>query len=78
MWNNITKEEKSQIMGSWTNATLEKKLANKNFMYLKDEAYSGKDVYHVVFKTKNESLLGPIGIYVDPLTMRIIGGDYRE
>ena len=77
-WSISTEEERAQIIGDWRNASIEKKVVDKRFMYLTDERYSGKKVYRVVFRAKNQGLLGPFGVYVDPLTTRIIGCDYRE
>jgi hypothetical protein len=78
VWNKLTNESKKEIIGTWKDAKLEKVIVNKKFIYLSDVKYDGKELYHVVFKTKNDSLLGPIGSYVDPETKEIVGGDYRE
>jgi hypothetical protein len=78
VWNKLSNESKKEIIGTWKDAKLEKVIANKRFMNLKDEKYDGKELYHVVFHTKRDSILGPIGSYIDPETNEIVGGDYRE
>lgn len=78
VWNKLSNEVKKEIVGTWKEAALEKVIANKRSMYLKDEKYDGKELYHVVFQTKRDSILGPIGSYIDPETKVIVGGDYRE
>jgi hypothetical protein len=78
VWNKLPNESKKEVIGTWKDAKLEKVVVNKKFVYLNDVKYDGKELYHVVFKTKNDSLLGPIGSYIDPETKEIVGGDYRE
>lgn len=81
VWNNLSNEGKKEIKGTggtWKDATLEKVIANKRLMYLKDEKYDGKELYHVVFSTTETGMLGPIGVYVDPETKKIVGWDIRE
>jgi hypothetical protein len=37
-----------------------------------------KDTYKVIFRTNNQSLLGPITIYVDKNSYKILGIDLRD
>lgn len=77
VWSILSKESKEEIIGNWTDAKIEKwEVKDKSFFI--DEKYYGKRVYHVVFRTRNDGLLGPIGVYVDPWTKEIVGGDTRE
>ncbi|MDI3508476.1 MAG: hypothetical protein PWP55_668 [Clostridiales bacterium] len=77
-WDQLSEESKKEIVGDWQDAKLEKVIANGKSINLLDLDYDNKEVYHVTFKTKNEELLGPIGVYISLDTHKIIGADYRE
>jgi hypothetical protein len=78
IWEKLSQESKAEIIGTWKDAKMEKVIGNKQRSYLKDERYDGKELFHIVFSTKRDGLLGPIGVYIDPETKEIVGGDYRE
>ncbi len=62
VWNRLSNEQRKEIIGTWSDATLEK---------------VNNGTYHVVFHTTRDGLLGPIGVYIDPETKEIVGKDGR-
>ena len=78
IWDKLSQESKAEIVGTWKDAKMEKVIGNKRFSNLKDERYDGKELIHIVFSTKQDHLLGPIGVYIDPETKEVVGADYRE
>jgi hypothetical protein len=78
IWDKLSQESKAEIIGTWKDAKMEKVIGNKQRSYLKDARYDGKELFHIVFSTNRDNLLGPIGVYIDPETKEIVGGDLRE
>jgi hypothetical protein len=78
IWDKLSQESKAEIIGTWKDAKMEKVIGNKQRSYLKDERYDGKELFYIVFSTKRDNLLGPIGVFVNPETKEIVGGDLRE
>lgn len=78
IWDKLSQESKAEIVGTWKDAKMEKVIGNKRFSNLTDEGYDGKELIHIVFSTKKDHLLGPIGVYINPETKEVVGGDYRE
>jgi hypothetical protein len=78
IWDKLGQESKAEIIGTWKDAKMEKVIGNKQRSYFKDERYDGKELFHIVFSTKRDDLLGPIGVYIDTETKEIVGGDFRQ
>ncbi len=78
VWSQLTSEAKKEILGTWKEAMLEKVVLDNKYVYFTDDTYYGKELFHIVFETINDGLLGPIGTYVDPQTLEIVGYDLRD
>ncbi|WP_141504536.1 hypothetical protein [Paenibacillus luteus] len=75
-YHSLSEAEQSTIVGDWKQT--EVKMFKWVEIPFKRQKEVSEDVKQVVFKTKYDALLGPIGIYVDPSTQLIIGYDLRD
>lgn len=78
VWNQLPKESKEEVVGTWKDGTVTKVIADKNIGHLKDEKYIGKEVYMVSYKSKYEAVLGDLRVYADMETKEIIGWFMRD
>ncbi|WP_146142057.1 hypothetical protein [Prolixibacter denitrificans] len=60
-WNSLDDQEKSTVIIDWTQAKVEM------------TTYNDKSAYSVIFNTDADALLGPITVYVDPVTKKVLG-----
>jgi hypothetical protein len=65
-WVSLSDQEKLTITTEWRNARVEK------------TTYKNKKVYSVLFNTVDDALLGPIVIFVDRNSNRILGQGFRN
>jgi hypothetical protein len=76
-WNHLTQHQKKTVTGDWRKAKVT--MVRWNDVPLKKTTtVRPDDIYKVTFNTKQDALLGPIGIYLDPVTKTIVGYDVRE
>jgi len=60
-WNSLSVTEKATVTVSWEKATVS------------ETTYREKDVYAVTFNTSEDPLLGPIVVYIDKITLGVVG-----
>ena len=60
-WNALSASEKSTVITQWQQA------------HVSSEIYQNVHVYAVMFNTTEDPLLGPIVVYVDMFSKRVIG-----
>lgn len=60
-WNSISEQEKLTVIADWKQAPVEK------------TTYEGINVFSVRFNTTDDGLLGPITVYVDMTSKKVIG-----
>ncbi|UUZ85875.1 hypothetical protein LJK88_21890 [Paenibacillus sp. P26] len=75
-WDQVSEEEKKTITGDWKKA--EVKEVNWKDVPMKTTTVEPERVFKVTFKTKNDGMVGPIGIYIDFTTKKIVGYDARK
>lgn len=75
-WNQISEAEKASVNGDWKKASV--KITKWDDVPLKKASYKPESVYKVTFTTKEDPMLGPIGIYFDPATKKVVGYDARK
>lgn len=75
-WNQLSEKEKSTITGDWREAKVT--IVQWSAVPLKQTKVEPEVIYKVTFNTELDALLGPIGIYFDPVTKTIVGYDVRE
>lgn len=65
-WNSLTEDEKSTVIGEWEEAHVEA------------TSYQQKSVYAIRFNTSYDALLGPIIVYIDVETKKVLGQALRD
>ncbi|HEY4785288.1 MAG TPA: hypothetical protein VIH57_04535 [Bacteroidales bacterium] len=65
-WNSLSTQEKSTVTIDWKKAKVEL------------STYNGESAYMVIFNTRDDELLGPITVYVDPLIRVVLGQGFRD
>ena len=64
-WNSLSTSERSTVTVDWEKATV------------RETTFQDKEVYSVIFNTKDDPLLGPIIVYIDKTTHEVVGYGYR-
>ncbi|WP_028563027.1 hypothetical protein [Paenibacillus pinihumi] len=77
-WEGLSKKEQKVVVGSWESATIEKIEVSKLKFPLIFLEKNSENIYRVTFKTTQDELLGPIGVYIDADIKKIVGYDIRE
>ncbi|MDM5190566.1 hypothetical protein QUF99_25545 [Bacillus sp. DX4.1] len=72
VWNQLSNQEKQNIIGDWENATMTKTVLHKYNSHQTNEAYEGKAVYLIHFPS-DASAPKNIEVYVDIDTNEIVG-----
>lgn len=75
-WAQVSKEEQKTVLGNWKQAEVKEVKWNDVPTKLTDK--EPEKILKVTFKTKNDGMVGPIGIYIDPKTEQIVGYDARK
>lgn len=75
-WDYISEESKETIVGEWNEASVEK-ASYEQIPIIKSDKRS-EHVYKVTFKTTHDALLGPICLYIDSDTNKVIGLNARK
>lgn len=70
-WKHLTQEEKSTVTGDWKKAKVT--IVQWDEVPLKKSTVKPEVIYKVTFNTNQDGLLGPMGIYFDPVTKIIVG-----
>jgi hypothetical protein len=65
-WNSLSSQEKSTVTVDWNEAPVN------------TVVYNSKKAYSVTFQTNLDELLGPIVIYIDRNTLKIVGQNARD
>jgi hypothetical protein len=65
-WNWLDNNAKSTVIVDWRQAPVQ------------TTVYSQKQVYAVIFNTDMDALLGPITVYVDTATKKVLGQALRD
>lgn len=78
VWNQLSKESKEEVVGTWKDTAVTKVIADKNIGHLKDKKYIGREVYMVSYKSKYDAILGDLRVYADMETKEIIGWFMRD
>ncbi|MPQ33919.1 hypothetical protein E4V42_21195 [Clostridium estertheticum] len=75
VWNQLSKAEQNEIIGTWKDGKIEKNLTEKDISEFqpKDGGVIAKDVYSVTFKSKNEPTLGNVKKLVNIKSNKIVG-----
>lgn len=76
VWNQLSKEAKEEIVGTWENAKVEK-VTLQNHAFQNSEQYMGKELLRVSFDS-SKTTLGPVVVYVDPENKKIVGYGLRD
>ncbi|MWC31027.1 hypothetical protein [Paenibacillus sp. MMS18-CY102] len=77
-WNELSKEDKESVTGDWKNAQVALAKWEDVTMKKTTEKPDTEALYKVTFLTDRDAQLGPIGIYIDPVTKKIVGYDGRQ
>jgi len=64
-WNSLSEQSKSTVTIWWSQATVI------------ETTYNEKNVYAVTFNTSDAALLGPITVYVDKVSLVVLGQALR-
>ncbi|HHW36477.1 MAG TPA: hypothetical protein GXX18_04190, partial [Bacillales bacterium] len=75
-WQSLSENEKDTVIGDWQNAEVIEVSPADVPQHIKPE--KNQKVVKVVFHTEQDSLLGPIGLYIDRSSKEIIGPDIRK
>ena len=75
-WESLSKNTKDTVMGDWQKAEVIEVSSADIPQHIKQE--KNQKVVRVVFHTEQDSLLGPIGLYINRSSKEIIGSDLRE
>lgn len=78
VWNQLPQKSKDEVIGTWKEATIKKITVNKNMGRLNDAKYDGKEVYLIAFKSNKNATLGPLSVYADIQTEKIVGFGNRD
>ncbi|WP_051316973.1 hypothetical protein [Ectobacillus panaciterrae] len=78
VWNQLPQKSKDEVIGTWKEATIKKITVNKDMGRLNDVKYDGKEVYLIAFKSNKNATLGPLSIYADMQTEKIVGFGNRN
>lgn len=76
-WASLSENAKETVIGNWKDA----KVTEEQPSVINEVHLNGKEkptkLIKVIFNTSEDRLLGPIGIYIDPSTKKIISRDIR-
>ncbi|MED4354489.1 hypothetical protein P9265_19620 [Schinkia azotoformans] len=75
-WESLSKNEKDTVIGDWQKAHVIEVTPADVPQHIKLE--KNQKVVKVVFNTEQDSLLGPIGLYIDRSSKEMIGPDIRK
>lgn len=75
-WNQLSEQSKKTVVGDWKEAKVT--IVGWEDVPIKETESIPESVYKITFNTKQDELLGPIGIYFDPAAKTIIGHDARK
>lgn len=75
-WENLSGDTKDTVIGDWQKAEVLEVSPADVPQHIKLE--KNQKVVKVVFHTEQDSLLGPIGLYIDRSSKEIIGSDPRK
>jgi hypothetical protein len=64
-WNSLSLSDRSTVTVDWGKATV------------KETTFQDKEVYAVTFNTTYDALLGPIIVYIDKITLEVLGYGIR-
>jgi hypothetical protein len=65
-WNSISNAERETVNINWKDAKVE------------ETTFNNKPVYSVLFTTSQDALLGPLIIYIDPVSKQVVGKGARD
>ncbi|WP_342575884.1 hypothetical protein MHH37_08565 [Solibacillus sp. FSL K6-1781] len=74
-WASLSDTDKETVMGNWKDAKVTEEQLSVNDEVLPDN--NPMKVMKVIFNTSRDRFLGPIGIYINPDTNKIISKDVR-
>jgi hypothetical protein len=77
VWNQLSEASKKDIVGSWENAKNEKVII-QNHAFQNAEKYKGKELLQISFESRHNPTLGPVTVFVDPKTQKIVGYGLRD
>lgn len=76
-WASLSDTDKETVLGNWKDAKVtEEKLSVNNEVQPNNDGKQIK-IMKVIFNTSRDRFLGPIGIYINPNTNKIISRDVR-
>ena len=76
-WASLSNTDKETVLGNWKDAKVtEEKLSVNNEVQPNNDGKQIK-IMKVIFNTSRDRFLGPIGIYINPNTNKIISRDVR-
>ncbi|WP_051291431.1 hypothetical protein [Fictibacillus gelatini] len=78
VWDQLSAEQKKEVVGSWKNAKVKKMTLHKGMSNVRDHGYFNKKVYLVSFQSNKGPGVGDFGVFVDMKTKKIIGVGYRD
>lgn len=77
VWLQLSKEVKEEIVGSWESGKVEK-VTIETQRFQGAEKFKGKELLMISFPSKREAVLGPVIVFVDPQTHKIVGYGGRD
>ena len=78
-WEQLSKSEQYEAIGSWANGTVEKITIHEgNTRYFIEEQYYGEPVLLVTFTSSRREIIGDVEKLVDAASGEIIGGSFRQ
>jgi hypothetical protein len=75
VWDTMSENDKKSVTYDWHKAVVT--LVDWNSVGHKKDNSSRKFVVSVCFNTEADGILGPIVVYLDPLTKEVVGGELR-
>ncbi len=78
-WEQLSKEEQYEAVGSWSDGKVEKVIIHEgNTRYFLAEQYYGKPVLLVTYTSSMREIIGDVEKIVDPVSGEIVGGSLRD
>ncbi|WP_273851536.1 hypothetical protein [Guptibacillus spartinae] len=74
VWNQLSKQQKESIKGTWKDGNVSKVTLEENMMSeVKDKSYGGKEVYRITFPKYGKSEPNFVVVFADMKTFNYIG-----
>ncbi|MDP4090940.1 MAG: hypothetical protein Q8930_16955 [Bacillota bacterium] len=72
-FNQLTSNDKERLLGTWKEGKISKIILKEGTADINDKSYIGKEVYSIIFTTKEISRPNYIGVLLDKDNYKLIG-----